>query len=314
VKLSDLRVLLIEDEPEALELTAMMLEEYVGKVYRACDGVEGWALYRMLRPDLVLSDIRMPRMDGLELAKKIKEDNPSQPILFLSAHNDSDTLMRAMELSVENFVLKPIQIDVLIDRIVKVVSKYHHGLEDQVRLAKRAKKLEGIAYFDQLTGIPNRFAFQEELQRRILWERDEGVTLLYLDLNDLKTINDRYGHGMGDRYILAFSQRVLTVAEEHFFARIGGDEFSMLMKGKHSCDALKKFALQIEEAFNEPIVWEDEKIYLSCSVGAARFPDDAQTQEDLLHKADLAMYRAKAHIKATEGLGRRVVLACAEEI
>jgi len=316
MKLNDLRVLLVEDDPVALDLTAQALEERVERVYQASNGEEGWTLFRMLRPDLVISDIRMPGMDGMMFAQKIKALNPSQPIFFLSAFNDRETLMKAMELSVDSFVLKPLDMEELFKRIEKVMAKYHHAEEKHSHLVRRAQKLEGIAYFDELTGIPNRFAFKEELKRSIKRARKKrgGFTLLYLDLNGLKEVNDRLGHRAGDQYLVEFSKRLLSVVDRGFFARIGGDEFVLILEHIEQCSMLQDFARRLAEALSRSCEIENgERIRLSCSIGVARYPENGTSEEELLQDADWAMYRAKRTRSSGAKWARWAHLVCAGE-
>ena len=118
----DLTVLYVEDEAEARNNTARFLKTVCKTLYTACDGLEGMALYEEFLPDLVITDIRMPKMDGIQMARQIRQHNAQQPIIFMTAYSESDYFLRAIEMQVDGYLLKPVDYDLLRKKIADVVA------------------------------------------------------------------------------------------------------------------------------------------------------------------------------------------------
>ena len=124
---------------------------------------------------------------------------------------------------------------------------------------------------------------------------ETSVALFFIDLDNFKTINDTYGHKTGDLVLKSVACRLTEqLPEKGILARIGGDEFSLLLPGIHSLRGVAGLASDLQQALNEPIrVGHDLEFVISCSIGISRYPEDALTADELIHHADLAMYRVK---------------------
>lgn len=143
-----------------------------------------------------------------------------------------------------------------------------------------------------VTGLPNRRAFLEELDKRLL--RGEGFSLLLVDLDGFKQVNDRYGHAMGDRVITRVGFRLRTADPGLFASRLGGDEFAVLADGD-DVHAAMDLARRLIEAVDQPARFGDAEIQVGAAVGVAVSPDNGIEGEDLLRAADLALLSAKGH-------------------
>lgn len=148
---ANLTVLLVEDEEAIRTPVAATLNALFERVETASNGVEGLMVYERSRPDLVISDIQMPHMDGLDMAKAIRTQEPAQPIVFVTAHAEPQVLMRAIALNVDGYITKPIAKDQFFDTLAKAAKKivqtrelafYHHHLEEAVRL--KTSELEAL--------------------------------------------------------------------------------------------------------------------------------------------------------------------------
>jgi diguanylate cyclase (GGDEF)-like protein/PAS domain S-box-containing protein len=165
------------------------------------------------------------------------------------------------------------------------------------------EQLEHLAYHDSLTGLPNRTLFREhvELALNRAKRRTETVAVLFIDLDDFKLVNDSFGHQIGDQLLCQVAEKLRAVARAtDVIARQGGDEFLILMAdlpplGAESPPAehASKLAQRIGDAFNEPISLHGTDVYVSASVGISLYPQDATSADDLLKRADVAMYTAK---------------------
>ena len=167
---------------------------------------------------------------------------------------------------------------------------------DRMRLNIQASQAEirQLAYWDRLTGLPNRAQFREALQAALLEEGQRGVAIILLDLDRFKHINDVLGYGFGDRVLSAVGQRLTTLAEaEHcLVARIGGGEFALMVAGGNANAALA-MAQKIAQALQPPVALDGQAVDISAGMGVACWPDHAQQADELLGHAEVAMYAAK---------------------
>lgn len=164
------------------------------------------------------------------------------------------------------------------------------------RREEETRRLYELAYYDGLTGLPNRELFRDRLQQSIIRARreQERVGLLFLDLDRFKVINDSLGHTLGDRLLKTVSERLtLGVRAEDTVARIGGDEFTVILPALHEPGAAANVATKIFDVLAAPVVLDDHHLYISASIGISLFPDDGDEPELLVKHADTAMYRAK---------------------
>jgi diguanylate cyclase (GGDEF)-like protein/PAS domain S-box-containing protein len=172
-------------------------------------------------------------------------------------------------------------------------------------VTERRRKDEEIwrqANFDILTGLPNRALMMDRLERMISHARRHPsmVVVLFVDLDRFKPVNDNFGHDTGDLLLCEVARRLEALfRDEDTVARMGGDEFVVLMPRNADKAAVEATATKIVESLSRPFQIGDQALEISCSVGIARFPDDGDTAAVLLHKADVAMYRAKEMGRAT---------------
>ena len=150
--------------------------------------------------------------------------------------------------------------------------------------------------YDLLTDVPNRFALERRLDELMTRASDhnENFGLIYVDLDHFKQINDRYGHRIGDLYLQAITRRMkLQLRSEDFLARIGGDEFIVLVSLLSTRADAEEIAFRIARCFEQPFQLEGHTLHGSASLGLAIYPDDGLTCESLQRAADAAMYHHK---------------------
>jgi diguanylate cyclase (GGDEF)-like protein len=161
---------------------------------------------------------------------------------------------------------------------------------------ERRESLVRQAYYDELTGLPNRQLFKDRLERELAHAKrtHSQVALIYIDLDRFKNVNDSMGHSAGDALLLAVSQRLASqVRESDTLARLGGDEFVLIAPGPAEQPA-HVVAERLQAALREPIIVHDASCFVQASIGLAVYPQDGADSEALLRSADIAMYRAKA--------------------
>ncbi len=159
------------------------------------------------------------------------------------------------------------------------------------------QQLQRQAFYDALTGLPNRLLFTDRLEHALEGSRRRGepVALLFLDLDGFKAVNDQYGHARGDEALAAVASRLAgLVRREDTLARIGGDEFTVLLEGAHAEDDALQVAKRVVHEMRRPFnVWGD-RLRLGVSVGLALSGPEGTEASELLRRADIALYRAKA--------------------
>jgi diguanylate cyclase (GGDEF)-like protein/PAS domain S-box-containing protein len=171
---------------------------------------------------------------------------------------------------------------------------------------KTEEHIRHMAQHDPLTGLPNRALFSDRLQSAITNAvRDKtGLALTFIDLDKFKPVNDTYGHGVGDLLLQDVAQRMLQcLRDSDTVARIGGDEFVVLLRGSSAIPETLAVAEKIRKGLERPFLIDGHVLQISCSIGVARFPEHGQDDITLAKNADLAMYRAKE-------LGRNQICLC----
>lgn len=210
-RLKDITVLYCEDEEYLRDVTKGILASFTKEQLIAEDGQIGLELFKQNQNsiDLIITDVNMPNMNGLEMAKEIKAINPNMPIIVATAFSNSEYLLEAIELGVDKYVLKPINIKKLLDTMNQ--SLLYHELRD--------------LYTDQLTHIPNRNALIRDIK-----DTSGIITLALIDIDKFSVLNDLYGEDNGDALLVQFSDKLQThFHDEHFqFYRVGADRFVIL--------------------------------------------------------------------------------------
>jgi len=167
---------------------------------------------------------------------------------------------------------------------------------------RQQERIEGLAYYDPLTGLPNRVLFADRMQRALLAaQRKSGmVAVCCLDLNEFKPINDRYGHMAGDEVLAAVALRLqAAMRAEDTVARVGGDEFALLLSGVHSASEADALVARVVQAIAQPCKLKSgDAVGVTASLGVALYPDAGVDVDTLLRRADEAMYVAKRKSRA----------------
>jgi diguanylate cyclase (GGDEF)-like protein len=166
----------------------------------------------------------------------------------------------------------------------------------RANLQNTNSELEHLSSHDQLTRLPNRRFYDERIALALQRAADNGgmTGLLFMDLNEFKKINDTYGHGAGDKLLVAVAQRVQnSLRETDLIARLGGDEFVAVLEDIKSTEEVTRIAHKLSQAIEQPLYVRNQILNFSASIGVAIFPLDGRQKQELEEKADRAMYMAK---------------------
>ncbi|QOP43078.1 diguanylate cyclase [Sulfurimonas sediminis] len=412
---NDITILYVEDEVHVREMLSRFLQRFCTKIYIAKDGEEGLSLYKKHHPDIVISDIRMPKMSGLEMVEAIKKINPSQLIMLITAHNDSEFLHKAINLGIDGYILKPVDLDAVNEKLETLIQRIQNERaaqqlkksEEKLKLLSQAveqmhemvqitdvdgkiiyvnpaatentqyeeseligksnrilksgehskkfydnlwktvldgktyqntlinKRKDGSLYYDEkiispikdkngkvryfvstsrditqrvalekelqklatkdaLTGLYNRYKMSTLIEDEIKRTKRYGevFSLLMLDIDKFKHVNDTYGHDVGDYVLQELSRIVLqTIRKTDSFGRWGGEEF-MLLAPHTNAEQAMELAQKIRKRVEEHSFEHVEKI--TVSIGVTEYIN-TEKETSLLKRVDQALYEAKAN-------------------
>ncbi len=296
-----INILLVDDRPENLLALEAIIEREDYNLIKAFSGEE--ALKYLLKYEfaVILLDVQMPGIDGIETAKIIKarEKTKNIPLLFITANNmDSDHIFRGYSVGAIDYILKPVDPIVLkakVDGFVEIYTIKKQLMIQTELLEIKNKEIEFMALHDYLTGLPNRRMFQDELT---VWvkeskKRNQAIGVVVLDIDYFKYVNDSLDFNTGDRVLKEIAKRLkATVREGDFVARFGGDEFSIILPNTDREETLE-IATKINVAFNEPLYIDHYELFFTASVGLSIFPYDGEDPVTLVKNAGTALFRAK---------------------
>ena len=306
----DKKFLVVDDDPVSRMILQRILSEQGYQVIAAKDGTEGWELFQKEAEEISLAilDWMMPGMDGIELCRRIRgTETPHYVfIIFLSSKGEKKDVVEGLDAGADDYLIKPFDRDELLSRIrvgLRIV-----GLEQALRKAN--ERLQVLATTDGLTGVLNRRTLLERLGEELerAWRERKPLSLLMLDIDRFKRINDTYGHPAGDRVLVEMAERLKSHLRPYdLVGRYGGEEFVVVISGADAEEGVA-IAERIREMISsDPFPLDHGPLKVTVSIGVASFqPGDyngvGQLAETLLKRADAALYRAK------EGGRDRVVL------
>ena len=243
---------------------------------------------------IVLLDVDMPGLDGYAVCRRLRAEPrfANVPIVMVTGHEDATAIDLAFAAGATDFISKPVNWALLPRRLGYIL-----------RNAAAAERVERLAYFDPLTGLPNRQRCIETAEHLFTAAAAgaEEVAILYLDLNSFKRINDTFGHAVGDAVLRVVAERLGHTLEQFAgphrhasVARFGGDEFVILLRHAAARALATEVAQACFTAFKEPIAYEGLEFYSVPSIGLAVYPEDGADVQTVLKHADTAMYQVKS--------------------
>ncbi|RXJ86115.1 EAL domain-containing protein [Arcobacter sp. CECT 8985] len=252
--LKNITILYAEDEESLREITLNILKGFTKKQYVAEDGKEGLELFKKNEDeiDLIITDVNMPHMNGLEMIKHIKEINPNIPIIVATAFSNTEYLLEAINIGVDKYVLKPIDMKKLLQTMSQ--SLLYHELKD--------------LYIDKLTHLPNRNRLKKDLE-----DTQEDLMAL-INIDKFSTINDLFGENNGDKILSEFSDNLKEHFNKHEYKiyRIEADKFAVVSRDKKRDiqefkNLCKEFADDVQK---RTIIIDDNEIDLAITIGIAK--------------------------------------------
>lgn len=281
------KILIVDDDPVMLHLARRILSTKYTIVV-ANSGAEALELFETEKPDLVLSDLKMPEMDGYELHRALQERfSENVPVIFLTADKSAESESKGFAIGAADYIRKPAKPDVLIKRVDNIMNNIDkiHGLKV-------------AATTDPMTGILNKTASKSEAAA--LAKKIPGA-LMMIDLDSFKLVNDIYGHSMGDGILISLVELIKRCIQPgDLVGRMGGDEFIAYLRNVRDEKILREKTIFLNDEllyFAKKFLGDDMEIPLGVSVGAVFAPDEGTDFETLYQKADSALYEVKQHGK-----------------
>ena len=299
------KVLLVDDDEDNVRLLEQVLR-HAGytRVTATTDPHAVAAMHAGNRYDLIVLDLQMPGMDGFQVMEALKKATDEAYLPVLAVTGEAGHKVSALQAGAKDFVSKPFDWD-------EVLMRVHNMLE--VRLLhdaarEQARMLESMALQDPLTGLANRRLLPETMWMAIAHARrnKSAMAVLYLDLDGFKEVNDTLGHAAGDELLKSVADRLVHgVREEDTVARVGGDEFMIVLWHVIGFEDTAKVAAKLIEAVAQPYDIEGHTVSVTTSVGASVYPMHGEDSDELMKSADAALYEAKRAGKNTWRISTR---------
>ncbi|MCM2281041.1 MAG: diguanylate cyclase [Bdellovibrionaceae bacterium] len=290
----DRLILVVDDDADNLKLISTALQHEGYRVEEAQSGEEALERLKTISPDLILLDINMPGISGLETLRQLRRREDYVSVIFVTARTDADDIIIGLDSGADDYVCKPYDPYVLLARVRAQLRI--KDLND--RLAQANRTLQELVDIDDLTGLFNMRSMYDRLDKEIYRARryGRGVCAVMMDMDNFKTVNDTNDHLFGS-YVLGEVGKMIseTIRQVDFAARYGGDEFLIVLT-ETNADGARAFAERIRKKIGSRLFAKDgasmhltASLGICCTFGSAEHTDG----RTLVRQADNALYEAK---------------------
>ncbi|MDX9703401.1 MAG: diguanylate cyclase [Candidatus Auribacterota bacterium] len=290
------KILIVDDDKRIVEMLEIGLSSIGYEIIPAYDGESAVALVHSEVPDIILLDINLPKKDGFQVCRQIREEveNNYIPIIMITARDDLSSKVEGLDTGADDYITKPVDIKELMARVKSMLRI--KNLQDELRSAK--DELQELAVRDYLTNCYNRRYFMEifqlELKKAARYKRD--IVCIMLDLDRFKHINDTYGHPAGDKILCALAELMKSnLRDSDIIGRYGGEEFIFLLPQITQKEQLQYICERLRSVVETtPFKVDNTDVFMTASIGAAIFhADSLPTVDDMIDIVDKALYQAK---------------------
>jgi len=293
------KILIVDDDAGVRNLLLDLLRRS-HDCFTAKSGIEALERLDEYRPDLVISDIHMAGMSGIDLIPRVFASLPDTVIMMISGSRTIDNAIEAIRAGAFDFIKKPFELDhveIAVRRaldhhaLLAAKRKYDENLEELVE--ERTRQLNFLAYYDSLTGLANRMLFENRLDKALTSTVESGprLAVLLVSPNRFKDIRDALGHSFGNRILTEFADRLKRcVGQKGTLARFEADEFALLVP--KIADSLAAIVGDIFEALEAPFLLESHEVCITAAIGVSICPDDGTNGPTLMKNAGAALSRA----------------------
>lgn len=291
-----LKILIIDDDDVDREKICRLLKSSSFEIAstEASSGKQALELMREQSFDCIVLDYRLGDGLGTDLLTTMRiEFGLAAPVIMVTGLGDEQIAVEALQEGVYDYIVKS---QLQSQRLTNSIERCLRRRELELSLMRTQDRLTRLSMYDSLTNLPNRNLFFDRFDQAILATARGGLafSLLMLDLDLFKEVNDTLGHAAGDQLLILVAQRLSSICRENdTVARLGGDEFAILLMGADSPQLACLVAEKINVAMREPFSLEGQVVRIDASIGVACFPQHGSETHSLMRNADTAMYAAK---------------------
>lgn len=285
------RILVIDDEASIRKALQIGLTSEEFEVDLASDGVSGIHLGQQGSYDVLIADLCLPDMNGLDVIKQIKASSPSIIPIIITGKGSMQSSLEAIRLEVSDYIEKPLSLAAIKSAIARCLEK--RALTAKVAETRARQKLLS----DSLTGLPDRSQFIDRLEHALNREQAHegaGFAHILIGIDRFKIVNEVYGHVIGDKVLIEVASRLRDcIATTDIAARMNGDEFAVLIDNADNYDMVMAEAERIKGSIERPILVDDTKINLTISVGIVMRRRFYESSDDVFRDAEMALSSCK---------------------
>jgi len=289
-------ILVIEDEFSIRQYIVETLKLNQFQTLDAEDGASGLILARRFRPDLILCDVRMPRVDGYDVLVEIQQDPDlaTIPFIFLTARASYEEVRHGMNLGADDYLIKPCRSRDLIAAIESTIRKHEMMNRNHLKQVRDFKvQIAQISHWDMMTDLPNRSSFREHL-RTLCNRPDDGsdvssVATLSIKVTSYRSVCLTFGQESGDRFLKSLADRLMIAGSPGFVGRLSEDVFGVLLENAGNPAEISEFTQMLLSILNVPYPLFEENLRLQCHVGISVYPQHALNTEALMLQSNVAM-------------------------
>ncbi|MEG4454396.1 EAL domain-containing protein [Microcoleus sp. N9_A1] len=297
-----LSVLVIDDEPDNFDVIETLLNDRDYQLHYAASGQEAIDSLNLFEPDVILLDVMMPGMDGIEVCQRIKAMPKWEavPIVMVTALTTKTELARCLTAGADDFISKPVnrlELTARVRSMLRIHRQYQQLVTFNARLEatvqQRTAQLQTMIFQDALTTLPSRTFLLQKLAE-VLQAGESSFAVVYLDCDRFKLVNGSFGYAIGNQLLIAITERLQHhLRPGDVLARMGEDEFCFLLHQIDGAIALEPFIQAILRGFDTSFVVADCELFMTACIGIALGSSVYQQPEEPLQDADTAMYKAK---------------------
>jgi len=298
----DIRILLVDDDPQIRTvLLALLRASYECAEARSAE--EALTLLHTEKFALVLSDIVMDGMSGLDMLPHVLQRSPGTVVVMISGEQTIESAIEAMRAGAFDYITKPFDLRHVEAAVARALE--HYELRETKRLyeghleelvERRTAERDHLAYHEALTGLPNRVLFRDRLAHAIpqAQRRQQLLAVIFIAIDRFKRLNDTLGHAAGDQILCGVAERLSSFRDEgHTAASCGGEEFALLVSDVGRAEDAVKVTQSVREVFKQPFSFNDHELFVTLSVGIGLYPHDGEDAQTLLQNTSIALARAK---------------------
>ena len=307
-------ILVVDDEPNNFDVIEALLSGEDYQLHYCSNGQAALERLVTVQPDLILLDVMMPKMNGIEVCRRIKAMPAWReiPIIMVTALTEKKDLANCLSSGADDFIRKRIirlELTARVRSMLRIREQYRQlaqfNAELEENVQQRTARLRTLIFEDELTGLPSRMSLMMVLAKELQLQ-NSPFALLYIDCDQFKLINGSFGYDVGDQLLVAISERLKEHLQPNdMLARIGEDEFCFLIYGVESLADIEPFILGVRESFDRSFSIAECDLFITACMGVSlscnvldKSPQ-SKAHERLLQDADTAMYQAKRRGKGS---------------